>query len=124
MPALVIRGGRFRVRQAARLRHGGAHFLHVPQVFEEDEPGDGVAIAGRRIGNLAFFLEPARGTVQGFVGQFIRRVAPFPAEVRHQAPAHVQIGRPTGRMSFIEPLEKVAEGRWRGDPVFFHLWWY
>src|SRR4029079_17503435 len=62
--------------------------LCAAQRLQKYEPGDDVAVAGRRVRDCTFFLEAPRHTVQHFVRDVVRRLAALTGEIVLEATPH------------------------------------
>jgi len=82
----------------------------APNILEQDELGDDVAVARRRLGGDGSGLRERPGdAIQRFVGQFFGRRTIPPIEVGHQAPAHFEIAFTVRVDAIIEPREQARE---------------
>jgi hypothetical protein len=91
----------------------------APEVFEQHEARDDVAIASWwRDRDRAGLLECSADSIERFIGQLISRLAVPSLEVGDQPPTHRQIRFPLGIDAIVEPQEQSAE-RERGESPFF-----
>jgi hypothetical protein len=91
----------------------------TPEVFQEDESRDHVAVAGRRPrGDDAGLLQGAGNAIEGVVHELIRIGAIPPIEVRDQPAAHLEVTLAVGVDTIVQPLEQPPKCELRKDWSF------
>ena len=96
--------------------------IRAAQRFQKHEPGDDVTVACGWIGDCAFFLEPARHTVQHVVGKIAWRGAAFVCEVLLETAAHFQVALAVGIDAAVKPGQELAKGSRGERPFAFQAW--
>jgi|SRR6185436_19823718 len=79
----------------------------APDILEQDESRYDVAVPCRRVdGHRAGALERSADAIERLVGQFIRRQAIPPIEIRDQPASHLEVLLPMRIDPVIEPFEQ------------------
>ena len=82
----------------------------APQIFEEDEPGDDVAVPRRRSDDdFTALLQRASHPVECLVSQLVGGGTVPPVEVRDQSPAHLEIPLPVRLGTVVQPSQQSVE---------------
>ena len=102
--------------QARSDRRDSSRFVetHVaalaPEIFEEDEPRDDVAVARRRPGgNGAALLQRASDPIERLVSQLLGCGTVPPIEVQDQPPAHLEIPLAVRLGTVVQPCQQSVE---------------
>lgn len=91
----------------------------TPEVLQQDEPRDDVAVAGRRRrGDRAALLQRAGDAIEGVVHELIRIRAIPAIEVRDQPAAHLEVPLAVGVDTVVQPLEQPPKCELRKDWFF------
>jgi ketosteroid isomerase-like protein len=96
--------------------------VDLPDVFEQHELGDDVAVVRRGgVGDRAFLFEAPRHSVQRVVGERVGVEAPLALEVADQPAPDVNVTLAARVESAIEPREQPIEGAAGRNPVTFEI---
>ena len=76
----------------------------APEVLQQHEPGNDVAVTCRRPRrNGAALLQRAGNAIEGFVSQLVRGRTVTPIEVGHQPPVHLEITLAARLSTVVQP---------------------
>jgi len=114
---------RAEIRWPIRRRDRPARLLiDLPQMFQQHELGDDVAVAGGgNVDNLSGFFEPAGDAVQGVVGEIVWIRAALALKVVEQPAARFEVALAAGIGALVQPRKQPFERAASRDPVTFEF---